>query len=65
MIDYIKTSVDRIGRFIDQKTAYENMMNTKVALKFYKKVVSGQVKHQALGPEVKAVGSYHVKTMPK
>ena len=48
---------------IDQKPAYDKMLNEGVELQLDEKVIAGQVKHQALGPEAKIVGSYYAKPM--
>ena len=58
-------SVNANGRLIDQKPAYDKIMNTKVALQLDEKVVSAQVKHQALVPERNIFGRCDVNPMLK
>ena len=43
---------------IDQKLAYNNILNAGVALQLDENVVAGRVKQQALLPEVNIVGRY-------
>ena len=47
------------GRLIGWKPAYNNILNTGVSLQLDERVVAGQVKREALGPEFKIVGRYN------
>ena len=48
VISDIKDSVNENEILIDQKNAYENILNAKVDLQLNEKVVAGLVKQQAL-----------------
>ena len=65
MIPDIKDSVEVNGRLIDQKPAYNRMMDDKVAIQIDEKVFVGQVKQRLLVPENKIVGRYNAKPMLK
>ena len=63
MIAYIEESVYVNGRLIGWKPAYNNILNNGVSLQLDERVVAGQVKREALGPEVKIVGRFNSKPM--
>ena len=63
MIANIEESINVNGVFIDQKPAYNKMLNGEVALQLNKNVVAGQVKQRALIPEGKIVGKYDYNPM--
>ena len=63
MIANIEESINVNGVFIDQKPAYNKMLNGEVALQLNKNVVAGQVKQRALIPEGKIVGKYYYNPM--
>ena len=65
MIGDIEEYVDADGKLIDQQPAYKKIPNAKGALQLDEKLVSGWVKQEALGPEVKKVGRYNVNPMLK
>ena len=50
MIADIEVFVDANGRLINKEPAYDNMLNAEVVLQLDGRVISGQVKKQALGP---------------
>ena len=60
---YIEDSVDVNGGFIDQKPAYDMIVNAWVALHLDVKVVVGWVKWRALEQDGKVVGSYNTNSM--
>ena len=48
---------------INHKPVYNKILNSEVALQLDEKVVTSQVNHRLLVPEVKIVGSYYDKPM--
>ena len=63
MTAYIENSVDTNGRLIDEKPSYYKIINSKVALQLYEKVVAGWLKQWVLVPEGKIVRGYDANHM--